>query len=84
MFITICLFVCLSVCLSDVCLWTKFQPNWCTDLDAVFAYVPYRTGSDPIEIDDIDSKVKVTMTENACLNDEYKIAKDSNVNIFKI
>ena len=46
--------------------------------------VPYRTGSDPIEIGDIDSKVKVTMTENACLNDENKIAKNSNVNIFKI
>ena len=35
----VCVSVCLCVCLS-VCpkfLWTKFQPNGCTDLDAVFA-----------------------------------------------
>ena len=35
-FVSVC--VCVSVCLS-VCpdfLWTKFQPNGCTDLDAVF------------------------------------------------
>ena len=33
-------FVCLCVCLCEcpsVCLWTKFQPKGCTDLDAVFA-----------------------------------------------
>ena len=30
--------VCLSVCLSvRLCLWTKFQPNRWTDLDAIFA-----------------------------------------------
>ena len=30
--------VCLCVCLCvRLCLWTKFQPNGCTDLDAVFA-----------------------------------------------
>ena len=33
--VCLCLSVCLSVC-SDV-LWTKFQPNGWTDLDAVFA-----------------------------------------------
>ena len=38
-FSPVCLCVCLSVCLS-VCpdfLWTKFQPNGWTNLDAVFA-----------------------------------------------
>ena len=38
-FIEVCLCVCVCVCVS-VCpefLWTKFQPNGCTDLDAVFA-----------------------------------------------
>ena len=30
--------VCVCVCLCVYCfLWTKFQPNGCTDLDAVFA-----------------------------------------------
>ena len=38
----VCVCVCVSVCLS-VCLcvrhflWTKFQPNGCTDLNAIFA-----------------------------------------------
>ena len=34
--LSVCLCVCLSVCVSDVSLWTKFQPNGWTDLDAVF------------------------------------------------
>ena len=33
--LSVCLCVCVSVC-PDF-LWTKFQPNGCTDLDAVFA-----------------------------------------------
>ena len=36
-FTAVCLCVCLSVCVSTVFLWTIFQPNGCTDLDAVFA-----------------------------------------------
>ena len=40
------------------------------------------TGSDPIEIGDLGSKVKVTVTENICKNDEKKIAKNSNLDIF--
>ena len=32
--------------------------------------VAYNTGSDPIEFGDLESKVKVTMTENECKNDE--------------
>ena len=40
-----------------LCLWTKFQPNRCTDLGA------YYTHSDPIEIGDLGSKVKVTVTQ---------------------
>ena len=34
-FVCLCVCVCLSVCLSV--LWTKFQSNGCTDLEAVFA-----------------------------------------------
>ena len=34
---SVCLCVCLSVCVSGSFLWTKFQPNRYTDLDAVFA-----------------------------------------------
>ena len=37
--------------------------------------VAYRTGSNPIEIGDLGSKVKVTMTENVCKNDEKKSQK---------
>ena len=35
----VCVCVCVSVCLSvcPIFLWTKFQPNGSTDLDAVFA-----------------------------------------------
>ena len=33
--VCLCVCVCLSVC--PIFLWTKFQPNRCTDLDAVFA-----------------------------------------------
>ena len=32
--------------------------------------VAYRTGSNPIEIGDLGSKVKVTVTETVCKNDE--------------
>ena len=32
---SVCLSVCLCVCVRHF-LWTKFQPNGCTDLDAVF------------------------------------------------
>ena len=35
-FVCVCVCVCLYVCVQ-LCLWTKFQPNGCTDLDAVFA-----------------------------------------------
>ena len=34
--------------------------------------VGYRTGSNPIEIGDLGSKVKVTVTKNVCKNDEKK------------
>ena len=40
----------------------------------------YCTGLDPIEIGDLGSKVKVTVTENVFENDE-KIAKNSTMNI---
>ena len=43
--------------------------------------VAYRIGSNPIEIDDLGSKIKVTVTENVCKNDE-KIVKNSNLDIF--
>ena len=42
----------------------------------------YRIGSNPIEIGDLGSKVKVTVTENVCKNDEKKITKNSNLDIF--
>ena len=32
--------------------------------------VAYNTGSNPIEFGDLGSKVKVTVTENVCKNDE--------------
>ena len=35
--VRVCVSVCVCVCVSTVFLWTKFQPNGCTDLDAVFA-----------------------------------------------
>ena len=44
--------------------------------------VAYNTGSEPIEIGDLGSKVKVTVTENVSKN-EKKIAKNSTINIFE-
>ena len=40
------------------------------------------TGSNPMEIGDLGSKVKVTVTENVSKNDEKKIAKNSTIHIF--
>ena len=37
--------------------------------------VAYNTGSEPMEIGDLGSKVKVTVTENACKNDEKNSPK---------
>ena len=37
--------------------------------------VDYNTGSDPIEIGDLGLKVKVTVTENVCKNDEKNSPK---------
>ena len=45
--------------------------------------VAHRIGSNPIEIDDLGSKVKVTVTKNVSKNDEKKIAKNSTINIFE-
>ena len=36
MCVSVCVSVCLSVCPAEF-LWTKFKPNGCTDLDAIFA-----------------------------------------------
>ena len=46
--------------------------------------VAYNTGSDPFEIGDLGSKVKVTVTENVCKNNEKQFAKNSNLDIFEI
>ena len=40
--VSVCLSVCLSVCPAEF-LWTKFQPNAWTDLDAIFAKWLLRT-----------------------------------------
>ena len=45
--------------------------------------VAYRTGSNHIEIGDLGSKVKVTVTENVCKHDEKKFAKNSDLEIFE-
>ena len=37
--------------------------------------VAYRIGSNPIEIGDLGLKVKVTVTENVCNNDENNSPK---------
>ena len=60
----VCVCVCVCVCPS-LCLWTKFQPNGFTVLDAVsFRYTAdYYIDSDPIDIGDLGSKVKVTVTQ---------------------
>ena len=45
----------------------------------------YCTGSNPIEIGDLGSKVKVTVTENVCKNDGKKSPKiHIDLDIFEI
>ena len=62
-FTAVCLCMCLCVCVSTAFLWTEFQPNRCTDLDAVFAkWLLTALAQKPIEIGDLGSKIKVTMT----------------------
>ena len=46
--------------------------------------VAYNTGSNPIEFGDLGSKVKVTVTENVCKNDEKNSPKNSYLDIFEI
>ena len=86
-FTSVCLCVCVCVCLSGFLVnkipaermhrfWRGFRQM-----------VAYNTGSDPIEFGNLGSKVKVTVTENVCKNDEQwwkKFAKISNLDIFEI
>ena len=60
-----CIFTAICLCVSvRLCMWTKFQLTGFINLDAFFCYtVAYHTGSDPIEIGDLGSKVKVTVTQ---------------------
>ena len=46
--------------------------------------VSYISGQIKFKDDDLGSKVKVTVTENVCKNDEKKFAMNSNLDIFKI
>ena len=61
--VCLCVYVCVCV---RLCLWAKFQPNRCTDLDAVFAKRLLSTLAQTllyIEICDLRFKVKVTVTQ---------------------
>ena len=62
--LSVCLSVCLSVSEQNTSrmyapFWTRFLLNGCL-----------LHCSDPIEIGDLGSKVKITVTENVCQNDE--------------
>ena len=46
--------------------------------------VAYNTGSDPIEFSELGSKVKVTVTENVCKNDEKNSPKFQNKTFLKL
>ena len=68
-------FVCVSVCVSGF-LVNKIPAERMHRFGRGFRLmVAYRTGSNPIEIGDLGSKVKVTVTENVCKNDEINSPK---------
>ena len=68
--------VCVSVYGSGSFLVNKIPAERVHRFERGFRYmVAYRTGSDPIEIGDLGSKVKVTVTENVCNNDEKNSPK---------
>ena len=70
---SVCLCVCVSVCVSGSFLVNKIPAERVHRFGRSFRYmVAYCTGSDPIEFGD---KVKVTVTENVCKNDEKNSPK---------
>ena len=72
--LSVCLSVCVSVC--PPILVNKIPAEQMHRFGRSFRWtVAYRTGSDPIEIGDLGSKVKVTVTENVCKSDEKNSPK---------
>ena len=72
--LSVCLSVC--VCVSGSFLVNKIPAERMHRFRRGFRQmVAYNTGSDPIEFDDLGSKVKVTVTKNVCKNNEKNSPK---------
>ena len=67
--------VCVSVCVCVCVQLFSCEQNSSRTIAPIWMQfsLKYCTGSDPIEIDDLGLKVKVTVTENVSKNDEKKI-----------
>ena len=62
--LSVCVSVCLCVCVCPALHVNKIPTEWIHRFGRGFCYtVAYRTDSDPIEIGDLGSKVKVTMIQ---------------------
>ena len=62
LFTAVCLCVCLCVCVCPVLLVNKIPDKWMHWFGRCFRQMAvYRTGSNPIEIGDLGSKIKVTV-----------------------
>ena len=71
----VCVSVCVCVCVSGI-LVNKISTERMHRFGRGFRkMVAYRIGSIPIEIGDLGLKVKVTMFENVCKNDEKNSPK---------
>ena len=63
--LSVCVSACLCVCVSSSVLVKKFQPNGCTDLDAVFTKrLLTALTRTLLKLVTLGTKVKVTVTQN--------------------
>ena len=81
--LSVCLYVCVSVC-PDF-LWTKFQPNGCTDLDAIFAkLLLIALAQTLLKLMTFGQRSRSRWPKIYVKMIKKKFAKNSNLNIFEI
>ena len=81
--LSVCVSVCLSVCPEF--LWTKYQPNGCTDLNAVFAkWLLITLARTLLNLVTLGQRSRSRWPKMYVKMMKKKIAKNSNLDIFQI
>ena len=79
----VCVLVCVSVCVSDGFLWTKFQLNGWTDLDAFFAkWLVTALAQTLLKLVTLGPRIR-SLWQKMYLKMTKKIAKNSTMNILE-